>query len=143
MPPVPETLGARIAELRQRRGLLQKELARRASLSVSFLSEVENDKRGIGTEALLELAEVLGASLDYLVRGEHRSAPESEPLAIPRGLAEAAERGEWSYSVTASLLQAQQSVVARRNNARRPDRPHREWTCDEWIQLYNSLFPHD
>lgn len=143
MPSVPETLGARIAELRKRRDLLQKELARRANLSVSFLSEVENDKRSIGTEALLELAEVLGASLDYLVRGEHRPAPEPEPLAVPPGLAEAAEKEAWLYSVTASLLQAQQSVVARRNNARRPDRPHREWTCDEWIQLYKSLFPHD
>src|SRR6266849_438468 len=66
MPTSSDTLGKRIAALRERRGLLQKDLADRADLSVSFVSEIENDKRNIGTEALLRIAEVLGASLDYL-----------------------------------------------------------------------------
>src|SRR2546423_321313 len=115
MTTAPETLGKRIAELRERRRMLQKDLAEKAGLSVGFVSEIENDKRSIGAEALLRLAEVLGASLDYLVKGTESPLQEPKPLAIPPTLAEAAERHGWTYSVTVSLLAAAQAVLARRS----------------------------
>ena len=143
MPTPSDTLGKRIAALRERRGLLQKDLADRAELSVSFVSEIENDKRNIGTEALLRIAEVLGASLDYLVKGTDPTHQQPKPLVIPPALAEAAEQNGWTYSVTASLLAAQQAVLSRRSPGAKSTRPMKEWTSDEWVRLYRSLFPHE
>lgn len=139
MPAIPG-LGKRIAEIRDRRGLTQKELAEQADLSVSFLSEVENEHRDIGTEALLRIAHAIGASLDYLVKGTEPDSEESaKPLLIPPSLHEAAQQRGWSYSVTATVLAAQQSVVARRTPTGRAERPAREWTPADWIKLHASL----
>lgn len=133
-------LGKRIAELRERRGLLQKELATAAGLSVSFLSEVENDRRAPGAEVLLRIADALGASLDYLVRGEAPPA-ELKPLTIPPALQEAAEEQYWSYAVTADLLRAQSSVLARRTPGSRGEHALKDWAKDDWIRLCHALFP--
>jgi transcriptional regulator with XRE-family HTH domain len=132
-------LGKRIAELRERRGRLQKELAETAGLSVSFLSEVENDRRTPGAEVLLRIADALGASLDYLLRGED-SRPEPKPVTIPPSLQEAAEQERWSYTLTADLLRAQATVVARRTPGGRGERPAVKWTKDDWIRLHQALF---
>jgi transcriptional regulator with XRE-family HTH domain len=121
--------------------MLQKDLAEKAGLSVSFVSEIENDKRSIGADALLRIAEVLGASLDYLVRGMEPPQQEPKPLVVPPTLAEAAERHGWTYSVTASLLAAAQAVLARRSPAAGSPRPLKEWTADDWVRLHRSLFP--
>lgn len=43
-------------------------LAERAGLSKGFLSDVENNKRNVGSQNLLKIANVLGASVDYLLR---------------------------------------------------------------------------
>lgn len=139
MPAVPG-LGSRIAQIRERRGVTQRELADRAELSVSFLSEVENERRDIGTEMLLRIAEVLGASLDYLVKGTEPASEPPRPLVIPPSLAEAAQREGWSYAVTATVLAAQRSVVARRTPTGGAERPAREWTPNDWINLHASLF---
>ncbi len=135
-----DTLGKRIAAKREHRGILQKELAERAGLSVSFLSDVENDKRSPGSDALLRIADVLGSSLDYLMRGETR-LPEREPLIIPPALADAAEARKWSYARTAALLEAQLAALARRSAHSLPERAVSERSVDDWIKLYKSLFP--
>lgn len=132
-------LGARIATLRERRGLLQKDLAQKAELSVSFLSEVENDKRTPGAELLLRIANVLGASLDYLLRGE-AVAPEPQPVTIPPNLNEAAEERHWSYSVTTALLRAQSSVIGRRTPEGSVERPIKDWKKEDWIRLHDVLY---
>ena len=62
-PVVPPTLGKRVADCRDRLGWRQKTLAEKANLSVTFVSEVENDRRTPGADALLGLAEALGVSL--------------------------------------------------------------------------------
>ena len=133
-------LGKRIADARDRRGLLQKDVAKEAGVSVSFLSEIENGKRTPGSEVLLRIADVLGASLDYLLRGE---AGPSTPKAItiPPALQEAAEREEWSYGLTADLLKAQAAVMARRTPEGGHQRRVREWGSEDWVRLYESLFP--
>ena len=132
-------LGRRIAEQRERRGLLQKDLANQASLSVSFLSEVENERRTPGAEVLLRIGDVLGASLDYLVRGEELR-PEPRPVTIPIALQEAAEQEHWTYAMTADLLRAQGSVLAKRTPDGRAERHLREWTKVDWIRLHQALF---
>jgi transcriptional regulator with XRE-family HTH domain len=135
-------LGQRIAMLRARRQLKQKELADLAGLSVSFLSDVENDKRTISSDGLLRLADVLGANLDYLLRGG-RPATDPVPMAIPAALASAAESQNWSFAVASDLLRAQSIVVGRRTLSGKVGKQLEDWTEDDWIRLYLSLFSHD
>jgi transcriptional regulator with XRE-family HTH domain len=119
--------------------MLQKELADLAGISVGFLSEVENDHRTPGAEILLRIADVLGASLDYLLRGEE-TRPEPKPLTIPPSLHEAAEERQWSYSVTASLIRAQSAVMFRRTPTGRGEERPRDWTKEDWFRLHDALY---
>ena len=67
-------VGARLRDLRRLAGLSQRELGRRTGLSNSFLSEVENGRRGLGAASLLRLCRALGASMDYVMTGEEYHA---------------------------------------------------------------------
>jgi transcriptional regulator with XRE-family HTH domain len=64
----PAVLGDRIREIREEMRMNQDILAERAGLSKGFLSDVENNKRNVGSQNLLKIANVLGASVDYLLR---------------------------------------------------------------------------
>ena len=68
----------------------QEQLAERAGLSKGFLSDLENNKRNIGSQNLLKIANVLGASVDYLLRGEAAETANAEPIVIPPELSQAA-----------------------------------------------------
>ncbi len=112
-------------------------LAESAGISKSFLWEVENDKSGISGERLLKVANVLGASLDYLLRGERppgMNTPQS--IEIPRELGEFAEERHLSYPQTLALLEIDRSLVARR---RRAGRPH--MSKEDWVRLYEGVEP--
>lgn len=67
-------VGARLKDLRLLAGLSQRELGRRTGLSPSFLSEVENGRRGLGAGSLLRLCRAEGASMDYVMTGEEYRA---------------------------------------------------------------------
>jgi transcriptional regulator with XRE-family HTH domain len=69
------TVGERIREIREEMQINQEQLAERSGLSKGFLSDVENNKRNIGSENLLKIANVLGASVDYLLRGDTTKQP--------------------------------------------------------------------
>ncbi len=135
---MPSTLGRRVAECRERLGWKQKMLAEKAGLSVTFVSEVENDRRVPGTEALLGLANALGASLDYLVKGIADSASARRPLVLPGELAEAAEEGGWSVGVAGDLLRFHHMVVARRSRGGETDTTDRPLDKDGWKRLYQT-----
>ena len=64
------TPGDRIREIREGQRMTQDKLASLAGLSKGFLSDVENNKRNISSQNLLKIANVLGASVDYLLRGD-------------------------------------------------------------------------
>lgn len=138
--PAPTTMGERIAALRSRRGLTQKELANRAGLSTPFISDIENDKRNVSSGALLKIADVLGASLDYLMKGEGKRQQREEPDEIPPELAKAAETENWSYSDTITLLEAKQMVRARRSKQRSAGKNAQNMSREDWIDLHRSLF---
>lgn len=135
--PIPATLGRRIADCRERRGWTQKKLAEAAELSVTFLSEVENDRRSPGSDALLRLADALGASLDYLVKGIVDAEPTKRPLVIPPELANLAEEQGWSVSETSDLLKFHRMVLARRSRGQGTDDSESSPTREEWRKLYN------
>ena len=136
----PTSLGQRLSDLRERRGWTQKELAERAGISVTFLSEVENDRRNVGSATLLKIADALRASLDYLMRGEEDRSTARTPSVIPPELAEAAEEQGWTYSQTSALLKTQSLIVARRGGSGDSQRPVRQWTKAQWIDLFERLF---
>lgn len=61
-------LGKRIRALREKKKLKQEELAQRAELHTTYLSQVECGKRNISVLALLKIARVLEVDLAKLVR---------------------------------------------------------------------------
>lgn len=129
------TLGDRIKEARERNGWTQDKLADETNLSKSFISEVENDKRVPSADNVLKIANALGVSLDYLMKGETgKEEKASEPIRIPVELSRAAEKEGWSYSDILRLLAAHNSVVARRSS-RLPQAPSE----DEWKRLYEAI----
>lgn len=68
--------GDRVKRLRSKRGLTQKELAAIASVSQSYVSEIESGKqKSVGSIVVLGLAHVLGTSIDYLVGNTDDPAP--------------------------------------------------------------------
>jgi transcriptional regulator with XRE-family HTH domain len=133
---LPSTLGQRIADLRERRGLTQRQLAEAADLSATFLSEIENDRRNVGAAILLRLADTLDASLDYLMRGEEGRAPR-KPITVPPELSAAAEQEGWSYSQTIALLEGR---VLYRRGGTSTELAGRPWTRQEWIAFFKRLF---
>ena len=128
------TVGERIREIREKRGMTQENLAEAAGLSKSFLSEVENDKSNISSQILLRIANELGASMDYLLDGKVKEAIEREPVVIPSALSEYAEKMNLTYSETRELLDAHNSVVARRSS-----RSTKEFTIDDWRKLHVAI----
>ena len=128
------TVGERIREIRLDLDLNQDQLAERAGLSKGFLSDVENNKRNIGSENLLKIANVLGASVDYLLRGEITESLPAQPTVIPSELSQAAEELELSYAATLELLEAHRSVIARRSN-----KGLRTFSVDDWKKLHDAI----
>ncbi len=128
------TVGDRIREIREELRITQDQLAERSGLSKGFLSDVENNKRNIGSQNLLKIANVLGASVDYLLRGEVTEPSSTEPVVIPPELSQAAEELELSYAATIELLEAHRSVVARRSN-----RSLKRFTVEDWKKLHQAI----
>lgn len=62
-------LGQRIAALRRQAGISQAELASRLQISSSAVGMYEQGRREPSVDILLDMAEVFGVSLDYLLRG--------------------------------------------------------------------------
>lgn len=131
-------LGKRIAELREDRGLTQKDLADRAGLSVTFLSEVENGKRNISMGKLLSIADQLETTTDYLARGTQSEARPRTADKFPPALADAAEEQGWSYGEAKTLLQVRELVLERR--APGGTEVPKTYTKQDWMELHQRLF---
>ena len=127
------TVGDRIRETREDMQMNQDRLATLSGLSKGFLSDVENNKRNISSENLLRIANVLGASVDYLLRGD-MTVTISEPVVIPPELSQAAEELELSYAATVELLEAHKSVIARRSN-----KGLRKFSANDWKELHKAI----
>jgi transcriptional regulator with XRE-family HTH domain len=114
----------------------QEELARRVRVSKSFLSEVENDHAIPGGDVLLRLAETLGTTTDYLLRGEPTTTLSNpQPISIPPELDAFAKETGLSYPATIALLDARRHVLAARGE-------QTAWTREDWKQLYDRIRRH-
>ena len=129
------TTGDRIREIREKRRMSQDQLATAAKISKGFLSDVENNKANISSQNILRIANHLGASVDYLLRGETKevSAPR-QSVVIPPELSEAAEQLRLSYADTIELLEAHNSVIARRSI-----KSLKPFTIDDWKKLHGAI----
>ena len=129
----PTTAGGRIRFLRHQRKLTLDQLADRADISKSFLWEVEQGSN-ISGDRLLRVANVLGASLDYLLRGEPAPANfKPAKVEIPSEVHELAQELGLTYSQTMALLQVDRSVIAHRRDVRiARDKEY-------WRRLYESV----
>ena len=126
--------GDRIREIRDDQRITQDELSLRAGLSKGFLSDVENNKRNISSQNLLKIANVLGASVDYLLRGDSGEVVATQPVVIPPELSQAAEELDLTYTQTLELLEAHRSVIARRSN-----RGLRKFRVNDWKRLHKAV----
>ncbi len=133
-----ETVGQRINYVRTQQGLTLERLAQQAGLSKSFLWEVEQDRSGISGKRLLQVADALSASIEYLLRGGSTVETEKpRSIEIPTELSEVAQELGLSYQQTLALLQVDRTIVAYRSGKRR-GRKNKE----DWRSLYRDLSEH-
>ena len=89
------SVGERIKKRRLELGWTQEQVCTKVGLSKSFFSELENDKRSVSAENLLDIARALSLSLDYLMTREASHEPLAE-VPIPASLAKFAAEQEAS-----------------------------------------------
>lgn len=76
----PIQFGGRIRKLRREHHLTQERLAVMLNISVEHLRKIELGKRGISIDLLLDLSNVLEASLDFLLKGQPLTAVQIKEL---------------------------------------------------------------
>lgn len=64
-----KSYGARIRQLRIRKGFTQKQLAEKLNVSGTHIVKIESNQRTGSVEFAVELAHCFGVSLDYLLLG--------------------------------------------------------------------------
>lgn len=129
------TAGDRIREFRKDLGWTLEQLADKTQLSKGFLSDVESNNRNVSTDNLLKIANAMGASLDYLLRGQQaKPTNRREPVQIPSTLSIFAEDQSLTYTDTLTLLEMWNSVVARRSN-----QSIKAPTVEDWRRLYDAM----
>jgi transcriptional regulator with XRE-family HTH domain len=107
-------VGERIKARRLELEWTQDQLAQKAGISKSFLSDLENGKRSVGAENLLDIARALGVSIDFLMTGQVSEKPVTE-VPIPATLARFAAEEGLSFRQTLVLLDMQKQIVAHRS----------------------------
>lgn len=126
-----QTVGERVRTRRIELGFSQDALAEKAGISKSFLSDLENNRRSIGAETLLDLGRALGVSLDFLMTGE---ASESQTQKeIPAALATFAAEEGLSVRDMMTLLEVQERIMAGRK------KPKARLEQVDWKAFYESV----
>jgi transcriptional regulator with XRE-family HTH domain len=125
------SVGERIKARRLELGWTQEELCRKANISTGFLSDVENGKRSIGAETLLDIARVLSLSLDYLMTGDP-SQVQTTQVEFPARLAELAKNENITFVKALTVLDMKRQIVAHR-------RDHEDLEEFDWKKFYESV----
>ena len=127
------SVGERIRGRRAELGWTQDQLAQKAGISKSFLSDLENGKRSVGANNLLDIARALGVSLDFLMTGTASQDQRSE-VPIPASLARFAAEEGLTFRQTLMLLEMQQQIVAHRS-AKKKD----SLEAVDWRKFYEAV----
>jgi transcriptional regulator with XRE-family HTH domain len=130
------SVGDRIRERRIELGWTQDQLAQKACISKSFLSDLENNKRSVSASNLLDISVELGLSLDYLMtgRGTKSTTSEDEDVRVPAALSRLASEAGLSFRQTLTLLDMQRQIVAHRSATRKDD-----LESVDWRKFYESV----
>ncbi len=107
-------VGERIRKRRVEIGWTQDQLCQKAGISKGFLSDLENDKRSVSANNLLDIARGLSVSIDFLMTGVASEQPVTE-VPIPASLARFAAEERLSFRQTLMLLDMQKQIVAHRS----------------------------
>lgn len=67
-------IGQRIRQLRTINDFTQAEFAELADISVNFLSEIENGKKGLSQDTLAKICRQLNISADYILFGTRQKS---------------------------------------------------------------------
>ena len=121
-----QTVGDRIKKRRTELGWTQDVLAEKAGISKGFLSDLENAKRSVGADKLLDIGRVLGLSLDYLMTGKD-SEVEQTQVQIPSSLAVFAAKVGLPFRQVLALLEMQKQIVAHRSTTKKDDPDKVDW----------------
>jgi transcriptional regulator with XRE-family HTH domain len=124
-------VGERVKSRRLELGLSQDALAEKAGISKSFLSDLENNRRSIGAETLLDLGRAMSVSLDFLMTGE--ASEDQANKEIPAALARFAAEQGLSVRETMTLLDVQERIMASRR------RPKAKLEQADWKALYEAV----
>ena len=76
------SIGERIYDLRNRNNMSQGNLADKLDVSRQTISKWENNMCLPEAEKLLQLSEIFGVSIDYIMKGESDTNPTQEPVYI-------------------------------------------------------------
>lgn len=63
-------LGDKVRTARKKSGLTTLMLAKKAGISQSYISEIENNRKSPSTKTILKLADILQAPFDFLLRDD-------------------------------------------------------------------------
>jgi transcriptional regulator with XRE-family HTH domain len=121
------TVGERIRQQRQKLDLTQERLATSAGISKGFLSDVETNTRNPSAEYLLRIANALGVTLDYLMKGGAEPTSRAKRIGFPASLAIFATKKGLSFSVAKAVLDAKLQFVANRRDTIDEDLESFDW----------------
>ena len=76
---IQQSFGARLREVRRRKGLSQEQLALRSELDRSFVGQVERGERNISLTNIYKLARGLGVTPNSLFEPSKRDGARSDP----------------------------------------------------------------
>ena len=89
-----EGMGKRIKDLRKERNITREQLADKVGITIKFLYEVENDKKGVSAEILLKIATILSAAM--MLRYTFNLSAEADAIeaAVKQVLADGVRTGD-------------------------------------------------
>ena len=120
------TVGERIRNRRAELEWTIERLAEEAKISKGFLSDLENGKRSVSAGYLLQIAQALGVTLDFLMKGD-RSTPKAAEVQIPSSLSLFAKQEGLSYAQTVTILDMRRQIVAHRSHTHSDDLEKFDW----------------
>lgn len=129
------SIGERIKNRRLELRWTQEKLAETAKISPGFLSDLETGKRNVSAEYLLEIAQALGVTTDYLMIGD-RSEAKATNVNIPEALSNLARQENLTFSQTLMLLDMRRQIKAHRSNTQ-PTDPEKF----DWKKFYEAVKP--
>lgn len=122
-------VGDRIRLQRQKLGYTQERLATATEISKGFISEVETGTRNPSAEYLMRIADALGLSLDYLMKGSAAAPndPAGKGIQFPSSLTKFALTNGLPFSVVKAVLEAKLQFVANRRDTVDDDLENFDW----------------